>query len=804
MSDPSTGQTTYAYDELNRLTQISGPGTVAVNYRYDADGNRRRIIYSDGTPVDYEYDNAGRLKTVRDWRNREVQYTYFQDNSLRQAFNATVNGTATQRTYDGARRLTQIEHLTDPLGQALSQHAYTLDLLGNRTHLDEFVPDSFFGPGALLGSLPTAQNDLETAGVGDLRAAGTVGAAVPGEPTPPTPARPLPLKDHTADADAAQTHEFEAAAGEYRVQLFAKASAAADIVVRHPTSGATLGFALNGTPSLRSRQGQTATAQVGTTTVQWITYHDRVKENVILAARPAGDQIGFSVVQTGVGFVSDGRGGYRARDNHGITRFHVLAPTVNDATGRKGKATLSLAGGSATIQIDSAFLSAAVFPVTVDPQIHFVVDYTYDGLARLTSATLSLPFGWRNVYQYDPAGNRRSWSNPAFDATYSYDRADRLQSVSSPVGSLSYTFNANGNLICRGGGPSCADGDSFTYDQANRQTSATVGGTTSSVVYDGDGKRLSLITPSDTNRYVYDANWELPVVLEDGNNKYVWGLGLAFMVHPEVDGTETVSVFHADALGSVRVLTDGTGRPIQTYQTDEFGNGLPQPRTQPFGFTGEQQDPSGLVYLRARVYDPQTGRFLQRDTLGKTAKGITGWNRYAYAANNPTTVTDPSGHCPPCVIPVAIVAAPTISAGTVATIAAVTAGAAIVSVVAVDAYDHRDEIGASVSGWWHAQLGKYDEPPTGKRPSFTAENSQQNVRDRSGGECIYCESTEKLRRDHVEPWDTLKEGAESRGEEIDRYNDPENIRSACEPCNSGKKNRNPVDWLEQDRVPPAP
>jgi hypothetical protein len=102
------------------------------------------------------------------------------------------------------------------------------------------------------------------------------------------------------------------------------------------------------------------------------------------------------------------------------------------------------------------------------------------------------------------------------------------------------------------------------------------------------------------------------------------------------------------------------------------------------------------------------------------------------------------------------------------------------------------------------QLGKYDEALTGKRPSFTSENSQQKVDDRSGSACIYCDATAKLRRNHVEPWNTLKEGAASRGEEIDRYNDPDGIRSACEPCNSSKKDRNPVDWVDQDGTPPAP
>jgi len=53
------------------------------------------------------------------------------------------------------------------------------------------------------------------------------------------------------------------------------------------------------------------------------------------------------------------------------------------------------------------------------------------------------------------------------------------------------------------------------------------------------------------------------------------------------------------------------------------------------GFAGEQTDPTGLQYLRARYYDPSTGRFLSRDPLGS--------HSYYYANDNPVSATDPTG-----------------------------------------------------------------------------------------------------------------------------------------------------------------
>lgn len=47
----------------------------------------------------------------------------------------------------------------------------------------------------------------------------------------------------------------------------------------------------------------------------------------------------------------------------------------------------------------------------------------------------------------------------------------------------------------------------------------------------------------------------------------------------------------------------------------------------------------GLVYYRARYYDPSVGRFTARDPVGY----LDGLNRYAYVGNNPVNFTDPLG-----------------------------------------------------------------------------------------------------------------------------------------------------------------
>ncbi|MCC6174086.1 MAG: hypothetical protein IT305_02175 [Chloroflexi bacterium] len=310
-----------------------------------------------------------------------------------------------------------------------------------------------------------------------------------------------------------------------------------------------------------------------------------------------------------------------------------ITPTT--PTGLPNRGTLTPTGGAPTALPSRPVGTATATPTGLPNRpgqptgpTTQTLTYGYDRLNRLTSAAGG-PAGTTS-YSYDPVGNRLTRVRGSTTTSYSYDRADRIASA----GGVSYSVDANGNLIARGT-------DTFAYDQANRLTQTTVGGSAASYTYDGNGNRTSVTAGSGTTQYLYDVNRSLPVVLEDGTRRYVWGLGLAYAV----EGMSAL-VYHVDGLGSVRAITDSTKAVVQTYQSDEFGVPIATQggSTQPFGFTGEQRDATGLVYLRARLYDPTLGRFITRDRLSGSSRSPRTLNRYVYANQNPCTLTDPSGY----------------------------------------------------------------------------------------------------------------------------------------------------------------
>jgi RHS repeat-associated protein len=104
-----------------------------------------------------------------------------------------------------------------------------------------------------------------------------------------------------------------------------------------------------------------------------------------------------------------------------------------------------------------------------------------------------------------------------------------------------------------------------------------------------------------------------------------------------------------DHLGSVRQLTNAGEQVTLAQSFDPFGVSFESAGSgaSAFGYTGEQMNAgTGLVFLRARYYDPAVGRFLTRDTWQGIPLQPLSLNPYLYSLANPIDFFDPSGYAP--------------------------------------------------------------------------------------------------------------------------------------------------------------
>ncbi len=241
-------------------------------------------------------------------------------------------------------------------------------------------------------------------------------------------------------------------------------------------------------------------------------------------------------------------------------------------------------------------------------------------------------------WAHDAVGNRLTETRPSGTTTYTYNAADEL----TQAGSTGYSYDQSGNETSAGA-------RTFAYDLANRLASTTSDGTTTTYSYDGEGNRAQSSAGSQITKYLWDASHPLPqLALErDGSGvllrRYLYGHGRISLT----SGGAT-SYYHVDSLGSVANLTSSSGATQWTYGYEPFGTSRtetqddPAAPQNPMTFAGELLDPTGFYYLRARQYDTATGRFLALDpAIADVDTPVV--STYAYSANRPTVMVDPSG-----------------------------------------------------------------------------------------------------------------------------------------------------------------
>jgi RHS repeat-associated protein len=244
---------------------------------------------------------------------------------------------------------------------------------------------------------------------------------------------------------------------------------------------------------------------------------------------------------------------------------------------------------------------------------------------------------------------------PTGTVNYSYDAADQLLTA----GGSTFAYDGNGNRVSRSTSRTsfsrfpkaissmreASAGYTVTYgwDALNRLVSVTGGGANTLYEYAGDGTRVSQQINAGTYAYVNDVAAPLPVVLNesgpDGNISYAYGSSLI-----SASGPGLQSFYQFDGLGSVATVTDQSASQTAGYAYDPWGVQTEAADAlgakNKYRYTGEAIDPeSGLVFLRARYYDPSLGRFLSSDPLGALMPS----NAYVYANASPTNLVDPTG-----------------------------------------------------------------------------------------------------------------------------------------------------------------
>ncbi len=262
--------------------------------------------------------------------------------------------------------------------------------------------------------------------------------------------------------------------------------------------------------------------------------------------------------------------------------------------------------------------------------------YTYDALNQLiqmdkTVAVLGEDLPKKIEYTYDANGNltqRKDTddSNVTQTTSYTYNTANYLTQVTPPVGSsVTLTYNGYGALT------GDSSGRSFTWDSLQRLTQMTAGGVTTNFTYDPLGRRTSMSRTGLSKTYFYDGL----DILSDGSNSYLNGPGLDNPLRLN-DGTNN-RYYLQNQIGSVTRLSDGSGASIGHYQYLPYG-GLLSSSTplsgSPYTFTGREDDGTGLLYYRARYYDPSLQNFLSQDPLGDDQR---------YVGGNPLLYKDPFG-----------------------------------------------------------------------------------------------------------------------------------------------------------------
>jgi RHS repeat-associated protein len=707
----------FKYDALNRLTekrQTNSAGTLLAGYTYGSTapniGYRLRMDDPSGYAT-WTYDNRGRVlsdtKAIKIGNATNIFTTSFGYDALDRVITTTYHaiGEVVTQTYNSMGALENVRSV-NLAGTPNQWYASNLDYNANgslaRLDLGNGLTTlhGYFG----LSGNPWDARPAVAAGLGAYGRLWRTRLEAPSGAV---------LKDtryaYDSVGNVTYIHDLpRAITGTGTITLTEPFTSSARWQVG---PGVTLPYSEAG--------GNTVARIVGT----GANYHASVTRTQYSLATNSGAQIRFRITPTSTNFVlalenndttyrrlaifGDGTGKLRMQYNDGggwrypvaltptlqANTWYTLTLLVDDLRGNTIEVysnpngprytyNIGLATGktwrfhawvwSGTLDLDDyrEFTTGSGAVVTPDERMQF----TYDHLDRLLSATKTTTDGYSQSYGYDAIGNIISTT---MLGTYIYNPSGpnsiRPHAVIAAGNNL-YDYDANGNMTRR---VEVTATQRITYtqrwDTENRliQVDNTYYGPcfppecrlgaiteyhtpTAKFTYDGDGARVLQLLP-DGSKTAYAGALEVTITGTQRITKTYYSAGSQLIAMRQFT-TPTTSVLyflHSDHLGSTSLTTDASGNPVARQLYDAWGNvrASAASGTMPtdIGYTGQRLDNStGLMYYRARYYASSLGRFASADTIVPDGKNPQSLNRFSYVGNNPLRYVDPTGHMRTC------------------------------------------------------------------------------------------------------------------------------------------------------------
>jgi|GEM_PF-1401491 len=645
--DGNNNETTYAYDGNNNLRYVYQPLGRTTESRYDELNRRVKTIDALYHATDYTYDDASRLIEKRDAENNTWRYTHDDHGNVLTASEPSdsdpAGGITVTYEYDAQHRRTSVSNELSHISRT------EYDLLGRVTRTIDATeqPTQFTYDG--LGRLTAVVDALGGRTEYTYDATGNL----------------LEILDANGHAISVRQYDAlnrltRAEDGNGNYYTYGYDAVGNQTWVRDANAQPD-GSVTNLTYDAANRR-TAMNYQDGT----WVTYvydDNGNRERMTESADPNTPSLfGYNALNQLTSSVDR----YGMRVDYGYDtagrRTRLVYPGnkeltyVYDAANRLTSIT-DWAEPARTTQYtyDGLRVATVTYPNTV------VQTNGYDTASRLTSLATTLDeatvlsLGWTRDAVGAPLTatetNTLTPTIPTRVVSYEYDSDNRLTESSRGT----YEYDDNGNLTSRTIDGATTD---FEYDVEDRLTAQIrdPGGAAIRVdhLYDGDGNRIARTDAGGTVRYVLDRGRSMSHVLCETD---AGGSVIAYYIHgptlvARIDAGDTPRYYHTNDLGNVVALTDAAGEVVDRYAYDPYGLpvGHEGDTPNPFTFVGglgvmteDPNDPMALYFMRARFYDPDTGRFLGKDPVEGSLTNPLGLNRYAYTLNNPTTLTDSSG-----------------------------------------------------------------------------------------------------------------------------------------------------------------